>query len=93
MLCAEDEQSRTCWMTAFRLLKVGPSPAKAAIDRISQRLYPNSKTALSRLTVRDRAVPELQRSTAEEVRPAAVRRARGEDLLSDTARPGSRLIR
>ena len=22
MLCAEDEQSRTCWMTAFRLLKV-----------------------------------------------------------------------
>lgn len=25
MLCAEDEQSRTCWMTAFRLLKVNPS--------------------------------------------------------------------
>uniref|UniRef100_A0A8P4G4M4 Growth factor receptor-bound protein 10 n=1 Tax=Dicentrarchus labrax TaxID=13489 RepID=A0A8P4G4M4_DICLA len=24
MLCAEDEQSRTCWMTAFRLLKVLP---------------------------------------------------------------------
>ena len=24
MLCAEDEQSRTCWMTACRLLKVGP---------------------------------------------------------------------
>lgn len=23
MLCADDEQSRTCWMTAFRLLKVG----------------------------------------------------------------------
>uniref|UniRef100_A0A8C3A8B4 Growth factor receptor-bound protein 10a n=1 Tax=Cyclopterus lumpus TaxID=8103 RepID=A0A8C3A8B4_CYCLU len=23
MLCAEDEQSRTCWMTAFRLLKHG----------------------------------------------------------------------
>uniref|UniRef100_A0A672Z6W4 Growth factor receptor-bound protein 10a n=1 Tax=Sphaeramia orbicularis TaxID=375764 RepID=A0A672Z6W4_9TELE len=23
MLCAEDEQSRTCWMTAFRLLKYG----------------------------------------------------------------------
>ncbi len=22
MLCAVDEQSRTCWMTAFRLLKV-----------------------------------------------------------------------
>lgn len=22
LLCAEDEQSRTCWMTAFRLLKV-----------------------------------------------------------------------
>lgn len=26
MLCAEDEQSRTCWMTAFRLLKVGAAP-------------------------------------------------------------------
>jgi hypothetical protein len=25
MLCAEDEQSRTCWTTAFRLLKVDPS--------------------------------------------------------------------
>uniref|UniRef100_A0A8C9W5D6 Growth factor receptor bound protein 10 n=1 Tax=Scleropages formosus TaxID=113540 RepID=A0A8C9W5D6_SCLFO len=23
MMCAEDEQSRTCWMTAFRLLKYG----------------------------------------------------------------------
>lgn len=23
MLCAEDETSRTCWMTAFRLFKVG----------------------------------------------------------------------
>lgn len=22
MLCAEDEQGRTCWMTAFRLFKV-----------------------------------------------------------------------
>lgn len=29
MLCAEDEQSRTCWMTAFRLLKVGDSPVNA----------------------------------------------------------------
>lgn len=25
MLCAEDEQGRTCWMTAFRLFKVGLS--------------------------------------------------------------------
>lgn len=25
MLCAEDEQGRICWMTAFRLLKVGAS--------------------------------------------------------------------
>lgn len=24
MLCAEDEQARTCWMTAFRLFKVTP---------------------------------------------------------------------
>lgn len=22
LLCAEDEQARTCWMTAFRLFKV-----------------------------------------------------------------------
>lgn len=36
MLCAEDEQSRTCWMTAFRLLKVGPFPVKATIDGSGQ---------------------------------------------------------
>lgn len=24
MMCAEDEQGRTCWMTAFRLFKVTP---------------------------------------------------------------------
>lgn len=34
MLCAEDEQSRTCWMTAFRLLKVGDSPVN--VVRINQ---------------------------------------------------------
>lgn len=28
MLCAEDEQGRTCWMTAFRLFKVTPSQSK-----------------------------------------------------------------
>lgn len=26
LLCAEDEQGRTCWMTAFRLLKVPRLP-------------------------------------------------------------------
>lgn len=30
MLCAEDEQSRTCWMTAFRLLKVRHSRPRVA---------------------------------------------------------------
>lgn len=34
MLCAEDEQSRTCWMTAFRLFKVGASPVN--VVRVDQ---------------------------------------------------------
>lgn len=25
LLCSEDEQSRTCWIAAFRLFKVSPS--------------------------------------------------------------------
>lgn len=80
MLCAEDEQSRTCWMTAFRLLKVGPLPAEAAVQPVTR------KTPLCLPpTVRDRALPELQRSPAEEVQPPAVLRARGEYLLSDLA--------
>lgn len=83
MLCAEDEQSRTCWMTAFRLLKVGPLPVKATTNRISQHLFKKKKKmTVSCPTVRDRVVPELQRSTAEEVQPFTVLRARGEDLLS-----------
>ncbi|NXN59383.1 GRB7 protein, partial [Rynchops niger] len=28
LLCSEDEQSRSCWMAAFRLFKVGPSTAE-----------------------------------------------------------------
>lgn len=46
-------------------------------------------------TVRDRAVPELQRSTAAEGQPLSVLRTRGEDLLSDITPLGpnqSRLI-
>ncbi|NWR78952.1 GRB7 protein, partial [Centropus unirufus] len=27
LLCSEDEQSRSCWMAAFRLFKVSPGPA------------------------------------------------------------------
>uniref|UniRef100_A0A9J8AT68 Growth factor receptor-bound protein 10a n=1 Tax=Cyprinus carpio carpio TaxID=630221 RepID=A0A9J8AT68_CYPCA len=45
MLCAEDEQSRTCWMTAFRLLKNYKSP--------HQR-----KTAISNFTTPVRSVSE-----------------------------------
>ncbi|XP_010192340.1 PREDICTED: growth factor receptor-bound protein 7-like, partial [Mesitornis unicolor] len=29
LLCSEDEQSRSCWMAAFRLFKVSPSPPRA----------------------------------------------------------------
>ncbi|NXA22127.1 GRB7 protein, partial [Ibidorhyncha struthersii] len=28
LLCSEDEQSRSCWMAAFRLFKVGPEPTE-----------------------------------------------------------------
>lgn len=31
MLCAEDEQSRTCWVTACRLLKVGPCGRRVCV--------------------------------------------------------------
>lgn len=30
LLCSEDEQSRSCWMAAFRLFKVGPAPVLPA---------------------------------------------------------------
>lgn len=30
LLCSEDEQSRSCWMAAFRLFKVSPEPALPA---------------------------------------------------------------
>ncbi|XP_016419166.1 growth factor receptor-bound protein 10-like [Sinocyclocheilus rhinocerous] len=44
MLCAEDEQSRTCWMTAFRLLKFGireilhGAPDRGRLMKRSQRM-------------------------------------------------------
>ncbi|NXN25104.1 GRB7 protein, partial [Nycticryphes semicollaris] len=31
LLCSEDEQSRSCWMAAFRLFKVGPGTAKVLL--------------------------------------------------------------
>ncbi|XP_064409319.1 growth factor receptor-bound protein 10 isoform X2 [Latimeria chalumnae] len=39
LLCAEDEQSRTCWMTAFRLFKFG------------MLLYQNSRIPMQRKTL------------------------------------------
>lgn len=66
-------------MTAFRLLKVGPEAQKETINRISQPLL--KRLSPPPTTVRDRLVPELQRSPAEEVQPLTVLRARGEDLL------------
>ncbi|XP_026145818.1 growth factor receptor-bound protein 10-like isoform X2 [Carassius auratus] len=52
MLCAEDEQSRTCWMTAFRLLKFGIllyQNYKSPLQR---------KTAISNFTTPVRSVSE-----------------------------------
>lgn len=31
LLCSEDEQSRTCWMAAFRLFKVSPGPPRRVL--------------------------------------------------------------
>jgi hypothetical protein len=36
LLCAEDEQIRTCWMTAFRLLKVEDSRLQLAAPHAEQ---------------------------------------------------------
>lgn len=91
MLCAEDEQSRTCWMTAFRLLKVRPS-LSGAVGRwtnIKKKhvvlTWPSFSCVL--LTVWDRTVSELQRPAAEEVQPVAVLCACGEDLTSRSNAP------
>lgn len=69
MLCAEDEQSRTCWMTAFRLLKVHPLLPHVNLNECvctgRRQLMPSLLSCV--LTVWDSAVPELQRSPAEEV--------------------------
>uniref|UniRef100_A0A671M5J8 Growth factor receptor-bound protein 10-like n=1 Tax=Sinocyclocheilus anshuiensis TaxID=1608454 RepID=A0A671M5J8_9TELE len=52
MLCAEDEQSRTCWMTAFRLLKFG-------ILLYQNYKSPHQrKTAISNFTTPVRSVSE-----------------------------------
>lgn len=83
MLCAEDEQSKTCWMTAFRLLKVGPGQRGEgrSEEPAPVNTRPRLPLFLSHPAVRDRVVPELQRSAAEEVQPVSVLRTRGEDLL------------
>lgn len=86
MLCAEDEQSRTCWMTAFRLLKVLPLLSNVVntnefVSTWKHELMPPLLSCA--LTVWDSAVSELQRSTAKEVQPLAFLCACGEDLLSD----------
>ncbi|TRY58741.1 hypothetical protein DNTS_034567 [Danionella cerebrum] len=55
MLCAEDEQSRTCWMTAFRLIKFGtllyqnyksPQQRKAAVSNFSTPVRSVSENSL-----------------------------------------------
>lgn len=89
MLCAEDEQSRTCWMTAFRLLKVLNLYLQISVEMNTHEFVRTWKHALTppllscALTVWDSTVSELQRSTAKEVRPLAFLRACGEDLLFD----------
>uniref|UniRef100_A0A8C8RAA7 Growth factor receptor bound protein 10 n=1 Tax=Pelusios castaneus TaxID=367368 RepID=A0A8C8RAA7_9SAUR len=51
LLCAEDEQSRTCWMTAFRLLKYG------------MLLYQNYRIPQQRKTVLPHFSTPVKRST------------------------------
>uniref|UniRef100_A0A8C0I309 Growth factor receptor bound protein 10 n=1 Tax=Balaenoptera musculus TaxID=9771 RepID=A0A8C0I309_BALMU len=55
LLCAEDEQSRTCWMTAFRLLKYGmllyqnyriPQQRKAVLSPFSTPVRSVSENSL-----------------------------------------------
>ncbi|XP_056618026.1 growth factor receptor-bound protein 10 isoform X3 [Triplophysa dalaica] len=55
MLCADDEQSRTCWMTAFRLLKYGillyqnykiPQQRKALLSHFSAPVRSVSENSL-----------------------------------------------
>ncbi|XP_068406323.1 growth factor receptor-bound protein 10 isoform X1 [Eschrichtius robustus] len=55
LLCAEDEQSRTCWMTAFRLLKYGmllyqnyriPQQRKAVLSPFSTPMRSVSENSL-----------------------------------------------
>ncbi|KAJ8415693.1 hypothetical protein AAFF_G00402500 [Aldrovandia affinis] len=55
MLCAEDEQSRTCWMTAFRLFKYGillyqnykiPQQRKALLSHFSTPVRSVSENSL-----------------------------------------------
>lgn len=70
MLCAEDEQSRTCWMTAFRLLKVLPLlpyvvNMNSFVSPWKRELMPSVFSCV--LTVWDSTVSELQRPPAEEV--------------------------
>uniref|UniRef100_A0A671XIM4 Growth factor receptor bound protein 10 n=1 Tax=Sparus aurata TaxID=8175 RepID=A0A671XIM4_SPAAU len=55
MLCAEDEQGRTCWMTAFRLFKYGivlyqnykiPQQRKTLLSHFSRSVSENSLVAM-----------------------------------------------
>ncbi|XP_064203843.1 growth factor receptor-bound protein 10-like isoform X1 [Anguilla rostrata] len=52
MLCAEDEQSRTCWMTAFRLLKYG------ILLYQNYKIPQQRKTSLSHFSAPVRSVSE-----------------------------------
>uniref|UniRef100_A0A8C5EDC2 Growth factor receptor-bound protein 10-like n=1 Tax=Gouania willdenowi TaxID=441366 RepID=A0A8C5EDC2_GOUWI len=52
MLCAEDEQSRTCWMTAFRLFKYG------IILYQNYKIPQQQKTLLSHFSTPVRSVSE-----------------------------------
>ncbi|XP_078092992.1 growth factor receptor-bound protein 10 isoform X2 [Mustelus asterias] len=52
LLCAEDEQSRTCWMTAFRLLKYG------ILLYQNYRIPQQRKTLLSHFSTPVRSISE-----------------------------------
>lgn len=67
MLSAEDEQSRSCWMTAFRIFKVIlrlKNIFNIVFNYTTPQHLQHSTTALL-FTVWDCIVPELQDSTAK----------------------------
>lgn len=63
MLCAEDEQSRTCWMTAFRLLKVGALPVRVVTINQSVSITPPLAPQYGIVLYQSYNVPQQRKSS------------------------------